>query len=218
MTSRTSSDELIVELRGATLPSVLRAIAVHHWFVVFDPETGATTRWEVWQNRDADGESWGHLHRDLMHPDRPVGGGPTFTVAQWEGDEARRLRDVLERPEEYPFREVYRYWPGPNSNTYAAWVLARAGLLHDFDPRGIGKDFLAPYGFGISRGPGSTCLGTPLLGVRWGRHVGLELYVLGLTFGLAYRPLRLKGPFGSLRLERTRDAGNPARPGARDPG
>ena len=192
------SHELVVQLRSATLPSVLRAIAVHHWFVVFDPETGAITRWEVWQNRGAGGRSWGHLHQDLMPADRPVGGGPMAIEAEWTGEDAARLREVLERPEEYPFPEVYRYWPGPNSNTYAAWVLARAGLLHDFDPRGIGKDFLGAYGFGIRRG----ALGTPLLGLRWGRHVGLEVHLLALTFGLALRPLRLKGPLGRLRLER----------------
>ncbi|MCC2672589.1 MAG: hypothetical protein K0Q72_5061, partial [Armatimonadetes bacterium] len=193
-------EQLIVELRGATLPSVLRAIALHHWFVVIEPETGSTTRWEVWQNRDAGGQSWGHLHRNLMHADRPVGGGPSFTVATWTGDDARRLQAVLEQPDEYPFREVYRYWPGPNSNTYAAWVLARAGLLHDFDPRGIGKDFVAPYGFGLSRCAGSTCLSSPLIGARWGRHVGLELHLLGLTLGIGHRPLRLKTPLGLLRL------------------
>lgn len=190
-----------VQLRLATLPSVLRAIAVHHWFVVFDPDAGVQDRWEVWQNRDVGGESWGHLHRNLMHPDRPVGGGPAFIAAEWRGEEAERLRRVLEAPEEYPFREVYRYWPGPNSNTYAAWVLNRAQVLHDFDPRGVGKDYLGRYGIGMAHGPGGVCLGTPLLGCRWGRHLGAELHLFNLTFGLSSRAL--KTPFGAILFRRT---------------
>jgi hypothetical protein len=118
---------------------VLRAVAVHHWFVVVD--SGLADRWEVWQNRDAGGQSWGHVHRNLMHADRPVGGGPMCQAAAWHGEEAQRLRAVLEQPEDYPFRELYRYWPGPNSNTYAAWVLLKADVAHRFDIRAIGRGY-----------------------------------------------------------------------------
>jgi hypothetical protein len=132
---------LTVELRFATLPSVLRAIAIHHWFVVFDPERPAE-RWEVWQTASAGGKSWGHVHRNLMHPDRPVGGGPTCLVCTWTGDDAARIRAVLQRPEDYPHYDRYRYWPGPNSNTYAAWVLHEAGITHRFDLRAHGCRYL----------------------------------------------------------------------------
>jgi hypothetical protein len=194
--------QTVVQLRLATLPAILRPIAVHHWFVVFDPEAETADRWEVWQHRDVGGESWGHLHRNLMYPDRRVGGGPTCTVAEWRGEEAHRLRQVLEAPEEYPFQQVYRYWPGPNSNTYAAWVLDRAALLHDFDPRGVGKDYLGCNGIGFIRGPAGVCLGTPILGCRWGRHLGAELHLFGLTLGAGPRLRSLKTPFGSIALRR----------------
>lgn len=199
MSDNATENTLTVQLRLATLPSVLRAIAVHHWFVVADRRAGILDRWEVWQNRDAGGESWGHVHRNLMHPDRPVGGGPTMLTAEWRGEEAARLRALLERPEAYPFRNCYRYWPGPNSNTYAAWNLARAGLLHDFDPRGVGKDFLGRYGFGVERSPRGMCIDSPLLGLHAGPARGLELHLLGLTFGLTWRPWVVKTPLGSIR-------------------
>ena len=70
-----------VELRYASLPSLLRFVAVHYWFVVFD-DTGCH-RWEVWQTKDAGGRSIGHLHCDLKHPDAHVGGGPTRIAAEW---------------------------------------------------------------------------------------------------------------------------------------
>lgn len=188
-----------VRLYLATLPSVLQAVAVHHWFVVHDVATDGRDRWEVWQRREAGGESWGHVHRNLIPAERPVGGGPARLTAEWHGEEAARLRAQLEQPEAYPFRNCYRYWPGPNSNTYAAWNLSRAGLLHDFDPRGVGKDFLGAYGVGLERGPAGFCLGSPLIGLRAGPAAGLELHVLSLTFGVSLRPLALKTPLGSIR-------------------
>jgi hypothetical protein len=34
-------------------------------------------------------------------------------------------------------------WPGPNSNTFVAWVLREAGVEHALDPRAIGRNYLA---------------------------------------------------------------------------
>jgi hypothetical protein len=125
-----------VELRYAPLP-LIGAIAVHHWFVVYD-EAGACHRWEVWQTPDAGGQSFGHVHCDLKPPEADVGGGPTRLAARWEGAEARRIAAVLERAERYPSRNRYRYWPGPNSNSFVAWVLREAGIRYALHWKGIG--------------------------------------------------------------------------------
>lgn len=127
---------MVVELRYAPLPFI-GFLAVHYWFVVTE-ETGACHRWEVWQTRDAGGVSYGHLHCDLKRPEDGVGGGPSRVAATWRGEEARRLVDVLRNPERYPFRDRYRYWPGPNSNTYAAWVLTQAGIDCPLGVRALG--------------------------------------------------------------------------------
>ncbi|HUF81575.1 MAG TPA: DUF3750 domain-containing protein [Burkholderiales bacterium] len=128
----------VVQLRHAPLPSVFGWFADHCWFVVFD-ETGACRRWEVWQTADAGGRSVGHVHCDLKHPDADVGGGPARIAAEWRGAEASALRAVLEQPENYPHCRHYRYWPGPNSNTFAAWALRRAGIGFELGRRAIGS-------------------------------------------------------------------------------
>jgi hypothetical protein len=197
-----SKDTPRVQLWSATLPSVLRVIAVHTWFNVFDEKEGRWRRWEVWQNRDAGGESWGHVHRDLMHPERPVGGGPASCESEWTGDEAERLLAVLERSPEYPERDRYRYWPGPNSNTYAAWVLSQAGIPYSLNPRAIGKDFLGVHGYGLKREMGKTQLESPLLGVCVDPLRAVELHVLALTLGIERQPLALITPLGRLRFRR----------------
>jgi hypothetical protein len=116
-----------VQLRCATLPTVLGALAVHHWLVVFEP-SGRAHRWEVWQTRNAGGTCIGHVHRDLKHPDAGVGGGPYRVAAEWSGAQALAIQAVLGRISDYPWCERYRAWPGPNSNTFVAWVLEQAGI------------------------------------------------------------------------------------------
>ena len=128
-----------VELRYATLPFI-GAIAVHHWFVVFDGDD--CHRWEVWQTKNAGGTCIGHVHRDLKAPDAGVGGGPARLAAEWHGETAERIARVLKDVQRYPYCERYRYWPGPNSNTYVAWVLREAGVEQRLVRRAIGKNFI----------------------------------------------------------------------------
>lgn len=129
----------IVELRCAGLP-LIGWLADHYWFVVDDG--GARHRWEVWQSADAGGTSVGHLHRDLKAPEADVGGGPSRVEAVWRDEEARRIAGVLARcGETYPFCERYYPWPGPNSNTFVAWVLAEAGIEHQLGWRALGSNY-----------------------------------------------------------------------------
>ena len=128
-----------VQLRHAPLPWPLGLFASHYWFVVIDG--GKAERWEVWQTRDAGGRAIGHLHCDLKPPDAGVGGGPMCVAAEWSGEEAASIASVLKDPSGYPFCERYRYWPGPNSNTYAAWVLRQAGIDYRLPRRAVGGTY-----------------------------------------------------------------------------
>lgn len=128
-----------VELRYATLPFPVGALAVHYWFVVFHP--GGCTRWEVWQTKNAGAHCIGHVHRDLKGPDDGVGGGPAQVAVQWDGEAAQRIAAVLRQAESYPYCEKYRYWPGPNSNTFAAWVLRQAGVEQPLHWKALGKNY-----------------------------------------------------------------------------
>lgn len=128
----------VVQLRYATVP-LIGVIARHYWFVVFE-KSGECHRWEVWQRKNAGGTSIGHLHRDLKHPDAGVGGGPMRIAAEWKGEDARRIREVLQS-NSYPCCDRYRVWPGPNSNTFVAWVLAQAGIEHALPWRAIGRRY-----------------------------------------------------------------------------
>ena len=92
--------------------------------------------------------------------------------------------DTLARS--YPWAAEYSLWPGPNSNTFTAWILRGAPELRaDLPPTAIGKDYTgdrlfttAPSGAGFQL----TVFG--LLGMTASGVEGLELNLLGLTFGV----------------------------------
>jgi hypothetical protein len=127
-----------VALRCAPLPRI-GFLAWHYWLVVDDGTT--RERWEVWQTRNAGGSCIGHVHCNLKPPAAGVGGGPSRLSRVWKDQDARRIADVLRNAERYPYCERYRMWPGPNSNTFVAWVLREAGIDEPLDRRAVGRRY-----------------------------------------------------------------------------
>ncbi len=119
-----ASDAVIsVELKAADVPFV-GLVAEHCWLVI--NSANKRDRWEVWQHRNVGGEaSWGYLHKNLLPADTGVGAGPSHLVETWCGPVAGTLARRIERsPRDYPWRNRYFLWPGPNSNTWVQWVLS----------------------------------------------------------------------------------------------
>lgn len=193
-----SHDEPIVQLRCGHIPRIGWA-AVHCWFAVYDPTEDRWQRWEIWQSaREGDGY-WGHLRRDKGDPgDWWL--GSHWTHHEWRGEDARRLLTVIARtPQDYPHTQLYRYWPGPNSNTYPAWVLRQAGVSGDLPARAVGKDYFALLGgAGITPSRTGVQLETLPLGIAIGLRDGVEVHLLGLTFGVDIWPPALDSPLGRL--------------------
>ena len=87
----------------------------------------------------------------------------------------------------YPYRTQYRAWPGPNSNSFTAWVgRAVPELRLDLPPTAVGNDYLGPLSF-VARAPSGTGYQFSFFG-RFGllaaREEGLEINLLGLNFGI----------------------------------
>jgi hypothetical protein len=87
----------------------------------------------------------------------------------------------------YPYPDKYRVWPGPNSNTFTAHVAREVPELKlDLSPIAIGKDYLnngaifakSPSGTGVQ----FSVFG--LFGLLAGVEEGVEINLLGLTFGI----------------------------------
>jgi len=139
-TDQINGNQSVVSLWASNIPN-LGAIAVHHWFVIDD--CGEQSRWEVWQTANVIcndiGESWDHLHRDLLPLEQGMRNGAAYKLEQWTGETARQLiQRIRSSPEQYPWCSKYRYWPGPNSNTYVQWVLLGR---YSLGRKGLGKHY-----------------------------------------------------------------------------
>ena len=135
-----------VELRAAKIPGLPGVFADHYWLVVIRGIDGGgcqkCDRWEIWQRARLNDCCWGHLHKNLLAPRQGVGNGPSRSIQQWVGDEALPIIERIESsPGSYPFIETYRYWPGPNSNTFAQWIVRDKMKL---GMRAVGKSFWIP--------------------------------------------------------------------------
>jgi hypothetical protein len=97
----------------------------------------------------------------------------------------------------YPYFHEYSVWPGPNSNTFTAFVARRVpGLGLDLPPTAIGKDYL-PYGQIVDRMPSGSGWQVSLygllgLGIAW--EEGIELNILGLAAGIDFKDPALRLP------------------------
>jgi hypothetical protein len=97
----------------------------------------------------------------------------------------------------YPYGNTYRVWPGPNSNTFTAFVARRVPELGlDLPPTAIGKDYLAS-GQVLDRMPSGTgwqisLFGLLGLGLAW--EEGIEFNLLGLSVGIDVNDLALRLP------------------------
>lgn len=128
--------------------------------------------------------------------------------SRWFGAEPDLLKDVrgpgvdalIDRIEtsvqNYPYNDVYRVWPGPNSNTFTAFVLRDVPELRvDLPPTAIGKDYLGLNPVALTpSGTGGQINVFGIAGVAAGWEEGVELNLLGLTFGVDPASLSIKLP------------------------
>ena len=97
---------------------------------------------------------------------------------------------------DYPYPDRYHVWPGPNSNTFTAFILRRVPELRvDLPPTAIGKDYLGWKSVGRTpSGTGGQASLFGLVGVSAGVEEGLEVNLLGLNFGLDPKSFSVKLP------------------------
>jgi hypothetical protein len=168
---------------------------VHTWIAVKPRNAAAYTVYEVngWRLRRA-GTSVSVSDRA---PDSRWFGNAPELIAELHGAAASdAIPKIVEAVEAYPYADRYRVWPGPNSNTFVAFVLrAVPELQADLPPTAIGKDYLGARLFAKSpSGTGGQLSVLGVLGVLVGVEEGLEVNVLGLTFGLDPLDLAVKLP------------------------
>jgi hypothetical protein len=180
-----TTPEPVIQVYAARAMGAKGWFGVHTWVAVKPRDARQWTVHEVigWRLRWSD-SAVVTRHRQ---PDAPWFGAQTELLADVRGEGVDELITRVEQAvHAYPFGGEYTLWPGPNSNTFTAWIARAVPELEiDLPPTAIGKDYLrdkvfasAPSGSGFQFSLGG------LLGVTASSVEGFELNVLGLHFGV----------------------------------
>jgi len=113
---------------------VIGFMAAHPHLIVYDD--GVWNRWELYEPDWGGGRHYVCRNRFPLNANVGSGVWGAWIEAEWCGEEAQRiigiLRIVGQDPRAYPYSGEYWFWPGPNSNTFIAWLLRQADV--EFDP------------------------------------------------------------------------------------
>lgn len=189
--------EAVIQVYAARAVRWRGALGVHTWVTAKPSGAQRYTRFEVMGFGVARGRDAVRVHEGV--PDGYwFGNRPTLLADLRGGPEVDELIARLHRlSAEYPYNHEYRVWPGPNSNTFTAWLTRQLPELRaELPPTAIGKDYLAdkavfapaPSGAGLQASLGG------LVGFTVAPQEGLELNLLGLTAGIDFSPPALKLP------------------------
>jgi len=187
--------EAVIQVYAARTVGWRGVFGVHSWVAVKPARASEYTVYEVigWKLR------WDDTAVSIRsrEPDGRWFGNQPELLADKRGAAADALIARIDRAaKSYPYAEEYSAWPGPNSNTFTAWITREVPELRvDLPPTAIGKDYLGSSVIASApSGSGGQFSVAGVLGVTLSSVEGLELNLLGLTFGLDPWPPAIKLP------------------------
>src|SRR5918996_2279770 len=197
-----SMREPAVRVYGARSMGVKGLFGVHTWVAVKPQDAAEWTVYEVigWRLRWSDSAL---VIRNRAPDHWFASKGELYAEKRGAGvDELIRRIDKAAR--EYPYAKTYTLWPGPNSNTFTAWIARAVPELEvDLPATAIGKDYMgASFVSRAPSGKGFQFSLRGLLGIAASGVDGVELNILGLNFGVSPSGLKLPmvGRIGSPRI------------------
>lgn len=159
------------------------ALAVHSWIVT---KSAGGTHYNRY-----DKVGWGNPIRTNAYPadGRWYSNAPDILLELHGAEAAELIPQIEAAVQSYPFagRGDYKIWPGPNSNSFVAYVLRSVPQLNvALPPEAVGRDF-RPWGDFVSFSRDQLNFELSLggyAGVAVGALYGLEMRLGGLVFGI----------------------------------
>jgi hypothetical protein len=193
--------EPVVQVWGARTRGAKGIFGIHSWIAARPSGATQFTVYEVigWRRSRTDSAV---VARKRSHTHWFGARGKLYAEKRGAGVDAL-IERIGKAVLQYPYARTYTVWPGPNSNTFTAWVARAVPELEvDLPATAIGKDYTenligpAPSGKGLQfslRG---------LLGVAASNVDGVELNILGLNFGVNSSGIKLPiiGRIGAPRI------------------
>ena len=197
--------EAVIQIYAARAVSWRGVFSMHTWIAVKPTGAPRYTRYEVLGFGVANGAP--AVRIDRMGPDNYwFGARPQIILDRRGPDVDAMIEGIAAAVARYPYPHEYRAWPGPNSNTFTAYIARQVPELGlDLSSNAIGKDFL-PEGALFAKAPSGSGFQVSLYGlagILLAAEEGLEVNVLGLNVGLDAAVPALKLPaIGRLGLDR----------------
>ncbi len=137
--------EAIIQIYGADAWGWRGWFAIHTWVAVKRSEEPVYTVYDVVRWRSRGGGSVVGSRQDI--PDRYWYGSRPVLIAEQRGKGVDKLINQIEHAvQNYPWKNEYRVFPGPNSNTFVAWIGAQVpelGLELPFSA--LGRGYVKQY-------------------------------------------------------------------------
>lgn len=197
--------EAVIQVFAAPAVSWRGVLALHTWIAVKPADALRYTRYEVVGFGVANGAP--AVRIDRMGPDNYWFGARPLIVLDRRGSGVDAMIErVRAAVASYPYPQAYRAWPGPNSNTFMAYLARQVPELGlNLPSNAVGKDFLPDGGlFAAARsGSGFQISLYGVAGILIAAKEGFEVNLLGLSLGLdAARPALKLPALGRLGLAR----------------
>ena len=195
-----ASPDAATYIMSARTGGMKGALAVHTWIVTKRSGAARYTRYEK--------VGWGDPIRiNNRPPDGRWYSNEPQIITAIHGANAEVLIGKIEAAiAAYPYgkRGGYRLWPGPNSNSFVAFVLRAVPELEAQLPvEAVGRDY-QPLGKFVTIAPDWSNVHVSLggiTGLAFGKVSGFEIQFLGLVFGFDFMRPAIKLPgFGRIGL------------------
>jgi len=191
-----TTQEAVIQVYSARAVAWRGIFAVHTWIVVKPAGAPKFTRYEVVGFGVS--ETNPSIKVDRTGPDNYWFGARPELILDRRGSGVDALiAKVRAAVGTYPYPNEYRAWPGPNSNTFTAWIARQVPELGLAMPaNAIGKDYL-PGGAVFAAAPSATGYQFSLFGVVGllvARNEGIEINLLGMDLGIGFKSPGVKLP------------------------
>lgn len=190
------TSEAVIQVYAARAVAWRGVFAVHTWIAVKSSDAPRFTRYEVMGFGVSDGTP--AIRVDRTGPDNYwFGAEPTLIFDRRGAGVDDLIAKIRTTVATYPYPHEYRAWPGPNSNTFTAYIAREVPELQlDLPSNAIGKDYL-PGGAVFAAAPSATGYQLSLFGVLGllvARSEGVEFNLLGFNIGFDFSSPGLKLP------------------------
>ena len=113
--------EAVVQVYGADTWGWRGWFAIHTWIAAKHTGEDTYTVYDVVGWRSRHGQPVVRIVQDI--PDRYWYGAKPRVLRKLQGPEVDKLIDAVDRAARaYPWKNTYTLFPGPNSNTFTAWI------------------------------------------------------------------------------------------------